>query len=79
VPLLRATAGAHDLKRLRRVAGVAHAAQVIFIERRVKLGQPVPLSNFVPALNSGSPHRRQVNTPSRFSARKTPQNGSSSP
>src|SRR5215475_4441917 len=38
VPLLRATAGAHHLKRLRRVAGVAHAAQVIFIERRGETG-----------------------------------------
>src|SRR5262245_23673804 len=34
VPLLRPTAGAHDLKRLRRVASVAHTAQVIFIEGR---------------------------------------------
>jgi hypothetical protein len=42
-------------------------------EGLVKLGQPVPLSNFAPALNSGCPHRRQVYTPSRFSSRKTPQ------
>src|SRR5215469_8493642 len=34
VPLLRATARAYDLKRFRRVAGVADAAQVILIERR---------------------------------------------
>ncbi len=32
----------------------------------VKLGQPVPLSNFALALNSGSPHRRQVYTPFTF-------------
>ena len=44
----------------------------------VKLGQPVPLWNLAPALN-GSPHKRHVYTPSRFSPRKTPQNGSSSP
>src|SRR5690348_369252 len=45
----------------------------------VKLGQPVPLSNFVPPWNSGSPHRRQVKTPGRFSFRNTPQNGASVP
>src|SRR5262249_13633044 len=45
----------------------------------VKLGQPVPLSNFAPALNSGSPHRRQVYSPSRFSSRKTPQKAASVP
>src|SRR3954469_6151124 len=45
----------------------------------VKLGQPVPLSNLVPPLNNGRPHSRQVNTPSRFSVRKTPQNGASVP
>src|SRR5690348_9031649 len=45
----------------------------------VKLGHPVPLSNLVPPWNSGRPHRRQVNTPGRFSLRNTPQKGASVP
>src|SRR4029079_7188482 len=45
----------------------------------VKLGQPVPLSNLVPPWKSGSPHSRQLNTPGRFSLRKTPQKGASVP
>src|ERR671913_2581646 len=45
----------------------------------VKLGHPVPLSNLAPPLNRGRPHNRQVNTPSRFSSRSSPQNGASVP
>ena len=33
-----------------------------------KLGQPVPLSNLVPASNSGWPQPAQTKVPARFSA-----------
>jgi hypothetical protein len=33
----------------------------------LKLGQPVPLSNFFFDLNSSCPHPAQVNVPARFS------------
>src|SRR5262245_10350381 len=33
-----------------------------------KLGQPVPDSNFISEVNSGSPQPAQTNTPARFSA-----------
>ena len=55
VPLLRATAGAHDLKRLRRVAGVAHAAQVIFIERRGEAGPAGAALELRAGLEQGQP------------------------
>ena len=33
-----------------------------------KLGQPVPLSNFISEVNSGRPQPAQTNTPARFSS-----------
>src|SRR5262249_58362059 len=55
VPLLCATAGAHDLERLRRVAGVAHAAQVIFIERRGEAGPAAAALELRAGLEQGQP------------------------
>jgi hypothetical protein len=51
---LRATAGA-NLKRLRRVAGVAHAAQVIFIERRGEAGPAGAALELRAGLEQGQP------------------------
>src|SRR5262249_42466518 len=55
VPLLRATAGAHDLKRLRRVAGVAHTAQVILIERSGEAGPAGAALELRAGLEQGQP------------------------
>src|SRR5437868_14065913 len=45
----------------------------------VKLGQPVPLSNFWFAANNGRPHNLQQYTPGFLLLRRTPQNGRSVP
>jgi hypothetical protein len=45
----------------------------------VKLGQPVPDSNFVPDTNSGSPHRRHTYTPSLLLCSSPPQKARSVP
>src|SRR5947208_1498660 len=44
-----------------------------------KLGQPVPLSNFIAEVNSGSAHPAQANTPGRFSSLSALENGRSVP
>ncbi len=58
--LMRAAAGANDLGSHHAVSCVANLAKMPVRQGAVKLGQPVPLSNFVPALNNGSPHNRQL-------------------
>src|SRR3954471_6246071 len=45
----------------------------------VKLGQPVPESNFVPELNSSLPHAAQRYIPSSFECTYLPVNGGSVP
>src|SRR5262249_49908367 len=55
VSLLRATASAHDLKGLRRVAGVAHTAQVILVERRGEAGPAGAALELRAGLEQGQP------------------------
>ena len=58
--LVRATSRADDFGPDHAVAGVANVLRCPSAKGVVKLGQPVPLSNLLPAVNRGSPHRRQV-------------------
>lgn len=77
--LVRAATSANDLRSGHAITGIVDASKMILSERRSKTGPAGTTSNFATALNNGSPHRRQVYSPGRFSSRKIPQNGSSSP
>lgn len=77
--MVRAATSANDLRSGHAITGIVDASKMILSERRSKTGPAGTTSNFATALNNGSPHRRQVYSPGRFSSRKIPQNGSSSP
>ena len=77
--LVRAATSANDLCSGHAITGIVDASKMILSERRSKTGPAGTTFKFATALNNGSPHRRQVYSPGRFSSRKIPQNGSSSP